>query len=179
MSKWVRPYILSDDGFGPAISKLAKFYREAVCDPLLNIKKATASDSDPKRKPVRNSSQGLILNYENSNVPTQDEKETKINITVVQAAIKIDDVKGIPPLVGCDGVGSSHRDGYIPADRVIKRIEVKTSDIEEKLAQKNLDCCNESSLLKSCERPGLNAVFQQRKLPCSENPIDKKNTNSK
>ena len=179
MSKWVRPYILSDDGFGPAISKLAKFYREAVSDPLLNIKKATAPDSDSKKKPVRNSSQGLILNYESSHVPSKDEKEAKINITVVQAAIRKDDVKGLPPLVDSDGVGSSHRDGYIPADRVIKRIEVKTSDIEEKLAEKNVDCCKKNSLQTSCERPGLNAVFQQRKLSCSGNPLDKKITNSK
>lgn len=174
MSKWVRPYILSDDGFGTAISKLAKFYREAACNPLLNIKRPTASDSDSKKKPIRNSSRGLILNYENSIVSTEDEKETKINITVVQVSIKKDEGKEGSPHVGCDGVVSAQRDGYIPADRVIKRIEVKTSDIKEKLAENNFDCYGNNSLSTSCERPGLNAVFQQRKLSCSGNPIEGK-----
>lgn len=179
MSKWVRPYILSDDGFGPAISKLAKFYREAACNPLLNIRKPTAFDSDSKKKPIRSSSRGLILNYENSNVSAEDEKETKINIAVVQAPIKKDDGKEISPHAGCDGVDSVQRDGYIPADRVIKRIEVKTSDIKEKLAENNFDCGRKSSLSTSCVRPGLNAVFPQHKLPCSENPIEGNKAKSK
>jgi hypothetical protein len=172
MSKWVRPYIQPDDGFGTAIAKLAKFYRDATSDPLLNTKSKSAKDTDAKKKSVKINT-GLILSYENDSnasngiVTVENEKETKINITVVQAATKKDDVKE-SPRDSSDGAVSTQRDGYIPANRVIKRIELKNSDLKEKLIENNFDCCGNSRFSSSSERPGLNAVFQQPNLNGSE-----------
>ncbi len=171
MSKWVRPYIQPDDGFGTAISKLAKFYRDAISDPLLN-KGTLAKDTDAKKKPVKMST-GLILSYENDSnasngiVAVENEKETKINITVVQAATKKHDVKE-SPRDSSGGVVTTQRDGYIPANRVIKRIELKNSDIKEKLVENNFDCCGSNRFSSSSERLGLNAVFQKPNLHGSE-----------
>jgi len=184
MSKWVRPYIQPDDGFGKAISSLAKFYRDASNDPHLTITKGTALRAAKDiSKASKNVNDFPILRYEadsKSDVINGADEEANINITVVQAVSRELDLEGNLRVDSMSGE-AAQRDSYITADRVIKRIELKKADLcAQKAVNFNIDSVADRKCSSIDVASGLNALFKHdggfQSSTRADNTLKKKNT---
>jgi regulator of telomere elongation helicase 1 len=111
LSKWVRPYILPDEGMGKAIGSLSRFYREAA-------KKAEERD---KFFPPPPNSVNVTLGYEKEYQEVEDEDDTTLvtNIAYVEATKASED----------DG-GLLSNSCYIRQDQVIERVKMNESSSE-------------------------------------------------
>jgi regulator of telomere elongation helicase 1 len=138
LSKWVRPHIQNDEGFGKSYAGLTKFYREAQ-------KKAAEIKKKDCPAPIR---AGVLLQYENDNVATEPTSTKDSTMT------KIDVVQNVS---NADLKDSSIDTAFISSERVIAHMELNP----EGMARGPTD----QSLLQSTTRPDsientLAAVYQ-------------------
>ena len=158
LSRWVRPHISPDEGFGKAISNLAKFYRGAEKDPDLSSRGVTNKEK-------------IELRYENDEQDfiQQDmmkEMEMNENIAVVQAvdSTKSSDVKSN------EQIENETMTGFVHPERIIKRFNIN----EEKRKSENLNSmeniidavsCKSSRQIKNQSRTslGISALYTKRK----------------
>ena len=130
LSKWVRPHIKPDEGMGPAIGGLVKFYKNAA-----EKVRARQREAPPPRTP---NAVSIILKYEeeegkeNQNQSFVDEEFTKVAIIGMGAE---DQSGGTPSTIGAKTEGNtdaSPNKSYIPADRIIARVDMKTVEGTQK-----------------------------------------------
>jgi len=111
LSKWVRPYILPDEGCGKAISGLAKFYRNAERDPYLATK----------------GGKKIELKYEDDDVNEKEMMIEDTNMIETVAIIETSPQKGITKEGNTktqnkqDAVATS---GYVRAERIIRTYNI-------------------------------------------------------
>lgn len=113
LSKWVRPHVQPDDGFGPSFAALTKFYREAE-------KHASELQKKDQPAPVK---AGVLLQYENETdkMPATSTTDTVTKIAVVQnVASRTDDAD--------DGIDDVVTQSYIPPERVIARMDLNQKE---------------------------------------------------
>ena len=110
LSKWVRPHVQSDDGFGVAVGSLVRFYKEAQ-------KKAIEMEK------VARSKSGVLLEYERD-----DEQEARLSLasyeeSMTKIAVVQNPTSDSAPVanMGCNGISQS----YVPPDKVIARMDLK------------------------------------------------------
>jgi len=117
LSKWIRPHILPEEGFGEANQKLAQFYRKAK--ESSEIQAATMITS--KAVATKSTNVSVILKYEDEeNDPkNMDTIANEANITKV-AYIKNDPIKNGRN----DDIENDSHDNYVDPQRILARIEI-------------------------------------------------------
>lgn len=118
LSKWVRPHILPDEGFGRANQKLAQFYKNAreKAEKEAEMMMMQSKSVDPKRTNV-----SLILKYEDEeNVDNQMSKIAKDD-DVTKVAI----IKDLPAQKGGKNqIQDDVHENYVDPQRVVARVDV-------------------------------------------------------
>ena len=144
LSKWVRPHLQIDEGFGQAYASLTKFYREAQ----RNAAKLSKKDA---HLPARGR---VLLEYEtegrtNNMLPSVDSM-TKIAVVQNLSSDKADSME----------MGSQ---SYVPPDRVIARMELNSARVSESSFAVAVDQCRQSAT-RSNQSPmnTLDAVYRKR-----------------
>lgn len=114
LSKWVRPHVQKDEGFGVAISSLAKFYKEAQ-------RKTDELQKKDHASPIKN---GILLEYENEaglKPSSCDVEDSMTKIAVVRESH--------------DSSSETITQSYVPPDRVIARMDLNAEDSSSNAAK--------------------------------------------
>lgn len=107
LSKWVRPHVQKDEGFGVAIGSLAKFYVEAQ-------RKSDELQKKDQASPIKN---GILLQYENEaglKPSSTDVEDSMKKIAVVRESQ--------------DSNSETITQSYVPPDRVIARMDLNAEE---------------------------------------------------
>jgi len=140
LSKWVRPHIQNDEGFGQSFASLTKFYREA---------QRNAAELHKKDLPAPVKS-GVLLQYESengsSNVPSAENSMTKIAV-----------VQNVSSGANFDAMTQS----YVPPDRVIARLELNSADERDNSTAVATDQARQSTTRSESPMNTLDAVYRK------------------
>jgi regulator of telomere elongation helicase 1 len=152
LSKWVRPHILPDEGFGQATQKLAQFYIKAKEKEEKEEEELMPAQSPPK-KPTNVS---MILKYENEGKEnTQlDSLANEDDITKIAFIRTSTDEKE----TGVETKGDDFIDkSYIDPHRVIARVDMTNAAMmqvdKEELPQKEENNSHSRSQPQSVQKP--------------------------
>ncbi len=115
LSKWVRPHILPDEGFGRANPKLVQFFTKAK----ENARKEAEKMMAPEPVVPKPTNVSVILKYEKEENPN-DRKDTKANADEIT---KVAFIKG-PVQKEDDGQTGNDNENYIDPERVISRVNI-------------------------------------------------------
>eukprot|EP00980_Cylindrotheca_fusiformis_P016194 scaffold4811_cov171-Cylindrotheca_fusiformis.AAC.2 len=119
LSKWVRPHILKDEGVGKAISCLVKFYKQAA----VNVEKRRHLLPPPARPPNK---VAVILQYEEEGKENRGSNSDEDELTKI--AIIKQGTESNKLALGSQSVGNDETSNeYVPADRIIARLDMKQS----------------------------------------------------
>lgn len=153
LSKWVRPHLKKDEGFGTAVGALAKFYRESALE--AEVRETTESKALSKTELVY-------------------EEEEELEVTKV-AFIRPNEATG--------NIDSAEEtcDAYVPPDQVIARLDMnrkKTSAPETDVSATKTQIS--VGTLRAAYKPSLfdNTCVSQSSSAMSE-PIGKRSVDSK
>jgi len=142
LSKWIRPYIQKDEGFGTAIRSLAKFYK--VAESSANVRKEAEAAAQPPLPECLDEFPKLTF-IRNGGEPEEAYSNEKVAASVATAA-------------GDGGDASA----YIAPDQVIARVDVKSFGHSH---QAKPSCKDEASAMKSSpKRATFDAVFSAKQL---------------
>jgi hypothetical protein len=150
LSKWVRPHVQEDNGFGVAIGSLAKFYKEAQRKTDELLKK--------KASPIKN---GILLQYENGvglELSSNDVEDSMTKIAVVKNLTS-------GSAESQDSNSETVTQSYVPPDRVIARMDLNEAESERSHAAKHLPDPSKQSTVRS-QKPmnTLDAVYKSSSL---------------
>ena len=108
LSKWVRPHIQNDEGFGQSYAGLTKFYREAQ-------KNAAELQKKDLPSPIR---AGVLLQYENENGVTPSRPRRKIPRQRLPSSV-----------ANADSKDSSSDTAFVSSERVIAHMELNPEGV--------------------------------------------------
>jgi len=122
LSRWVRPHVRSDEGFGTAIKALGVFYREAAAQAQIR--------AESKPTPVE-------VVYEDDKLSDDDSVGNVKQVALIRKEPKIENQ------VAC---GTENDDAFVAPNRVVARVDVKDLTKDErpvpKMVQKSMGIRN-------------------------------------
>ena len=147
LSKWVRPHIQNDQGFGQAFASLTKFYREAQRN----------TDELCKRDLPAPVKSGVLLQYENenkSNAPQPDDSTTKIAVVQTDTSVAGTDVDN-------DASTDSLSQSYVPPERVIARMDLNQDEGKPSSVAATTDGTRQATARPRTPMNTLDAVYRK------------------
>ncbi len=139
LSKWVRPHILPDEGFGKSYQALIRFYANAK-----QKEDAARQEILPPALPDRPTNVSVILRYEDEGKENQQSVPDMDGEEISKVAFI-----GQPPSNPEQIEEHSPTESYIPSQRIIARVDITTSEGSRKASEVLGSCVQEDEIPSS------------------------------
>ena len=149
LSKWLRPHIQRDEGFGVAFKSLKQFYTKAAIQDKERI------DLDKKT--------AVELDYEEETSPI-----TKV--AVVQSETRRDDTSDKKQISTLSGSTST----YVAPEKVVARLDVKDIEVPTSRTTASVNMSTMATMKAKSDKSKFDGVFVERKAPNQAAPSDTK-----